>query len=45
MAELAMTPADLARWDISVMNQTILTPASYHTQQTEIVLENGVATG
>ena len=45
MAELAMTPADLARWDISVMNRTILTPASYHTQQTEIVLENGVATG
>lgn len=45
MAELAMTPADLARWDISVIDQSVLTPASYHTQQTEVLLKNGVATG
>ncbi|HET8648836.1 MAG TPA: serine hydrolase domain-containing protein [Gemmatimonadales bacterium] len=45
MAELAMTPADLARWDISVIDQSILSPASYHTQQTEVLLADGVATG
>ena len=43
--ELAMTAGDLARWDISVINQKILTPASYHTQQTTLLLRNGTATG
>jgi len=44
-AELAMTARDLALWDISMINQTILTPASYHVMQTEVLLKNGVGTG
>jgi D-alanyl-D-alanine carboxypeptidase len=43
--ELAMTASDLARWDISVIDQTILKPASYRTQQTDVLLANGTATG
>ena len=43
--ELAMTPSDLARWDISVIDQKILKPASYRAQQTEVRLANGVGTG
>jgi D-alanyl-D-alanine carboxypeptidase len=43
--ELAMTPSDLARWDMSVINQTILKPASYHTQQTTVLLTDGTSTG
>jgi len=43
--ELAMTARDLALWDISMINQTILTPASYHAMQTEVLLKSGVGTG
>jgi hypothetical protein len=43
--ELAMTPSDLARWDISVINQSILKPASYRTQQTTVLLTDGTSTG
>ena len=43
--KLAMTASDLARWDISVIDQTILKPASYRTQQTAGLLANGVSTG
>jgi D-alanyl-D-alanine carboxypeptidase len=43
--ELAMTASDLARWDISVIKQSILTPASYHEQQTSLLLKDGRATG
>lgn len=43
--ELAMTASDLARWDISVIKQTVLTPASYHEQQTSLLLKDGRATG
>ncbi|MGH3629229.1 MAG: serine hydrolase domain-containing protein, partial [Sciscionella sp.] len=43
--ELAMTASDLARWDISVIDQKILTPASYLEQQTDVRLKNGTATG
>ena len=43
--ELAMTAGDLARWDISVIDKQILSPASYHEQQTDIRLKNGTATG
>ena len=43
--ELAMTGSDLARWDISVIDQKVLKPASYKAQQTEMVLTNGVGTG
>jgi D-alanyl-D-alanine carboxypeptidase len=43
--ELAMTAGDLARWDIAMMNQALLRPASYKQQQTEALLTNGLATG
>jgi D-alanyl-D-alanine carboxypeptidase len=43
--ELAMTASDLARWDMSVIKQSILEPASYHAQQTSILLADGRATG
>jgi D-alanyl-D-alanine carboxypeptidase len=42
--ELAMTAADLARWDIAMMRQTLLKPESYRQQQTTTLLKNGVAT-
>ena len=43
--ELAMTASDLARWDISVIDQSVMKPASYHEQQTEVLLKNGAPTG
>jgi CubicO group peptidase (beta-lactamase class C family) len=42
--ELAMTAQDLAKWDISMIDQTILKPASYKTMETEVQLANGVGT-
>jgi len=42
--ELAMTASDLAKWDISMIDQTILQPASYHAMQTEVLLNNGAGT-
>lgn len=41
--ELAMTAEDLAKWDISLINQTLLKPASYHEMESAIVLKNGIA--
>ena len=43
--ELAMTASDLAAWDISLMDRTLLTPASYRELETEVRLKNGVGTG
>jgi len=43
--ELAMTPADLARWDLAMMQQKLLKPESYRQQQTVTLLKSGVATG
>jgi CubicO group peptidase (beta-lactamase class C family) len=43
--QLAMTSHDLATWDISVMNETLLRPESYRTLETSLVLANGVPTG
>jgi D-alanyl-D-alanine carboxypeptidase len=43
--QLAMTAHDLALWDIAVINRSVLRPASYRTQQTDIILEAGNATG
>jgi D-alanyl-D-alanine carboxypeptidase len=40
--ELAMTAHDLALWDISMIDQTILKPSSYRTMETEVELNNGV---
>ena len=42
--ELAMTARDLALWDISVIEQSLLQPASYRVMQTEVQLANGVGT-
>ena len=42
--ELAMTASDLALWDISMIEQTVLQPASYRVMQTEVLLANGVGT-
>jgi D-alanyl-D-alanine carboxypeptidase len=43
--ELAMTASDLAKWDISVMDRSLLTAASYQELETEVRLRNGVGTG
>ncbi|HEY4750267.1 MAG TPA: serine hydrolase domain-containing protein [Steroidobacteraceae bacterium] len=40
--ELAMTAADLARWDIALIDQRVLSEASYRELTREIVLANGV---
>jgi len=42
--ELAMPAEDLAKWDISMINQTVLKPASYAEMEREVVLKNGVGT-
>jgi D-alanyl-D-alanine carboxypeptidase len=42
--ELAMTATDLARWDISVIERSVMKPASYRAQQTEVLLNNGAPT-
>ena len=41
--ELAMTAMDLARWDISVIDQTVLKPASYREMQKDMQLNSGAA--
>jgi D-alanyl-D-alanine carboxypeptidase len=43
--QLAMTAHDLALWNIAMMNQSILKPSSYRTQQTETLLDAGNTTG
>jgi CubicO group peptidase (beta-lactamase class C family) len=43
--ELAMNSSDLATWDISVIKQSLLKPASYRTQQTTVLLTDGRSTG
>lgn len=43
--ELAMTASDLARWDMSMLGQTLLRPDSYHQMQTEIRLRDGMGSG
>jgi CubicO group peptidase (beta-lactamase class C family) len=42
--ELAMTAEDLAKWDISMMDETILKPSSYREMEREVVLKDGVGT-
>jgi D-alanyl-D-alanine carboxypeptidase len=42
--ELAMPAEDLARWDISIIDQKLLKPSSYRQFETEVVLNNGVGT-
>jgi D-alanyl-D-alanine carboxypeptidase len=43
--QLAMTAHDLAVWNISVIRRSVLTSASYKTQQTELILQDGASTG
>jgi len=42
---LAMTASDLARWNLSLANRTLLSDASYRELEAEMVLGNGLATG
>jgi D-alanyl-D-alanine carboxypeptidase len=42
--ELAMTASDLARWDIGMIDRTLLSPAGYAAQATETRLTGGVGT-
>jgi D-alanyl-D-alanine carboxypeptidase len=42
--ELAMPPSDLALWNISLMDRTLLAPASYDEMFTEVKLKNGTGT-
>ncbi|MGH8211853.1 MAG: serine hydrolase domain-containing protein [Rhodanobacteraceae bacterium] len=39
--ELAMTPSDLAKWDIAMIGQGLLQPASWRAMETTIVLNDG----
>ncbi|WP_404709891.1 serine hydrolase domain-containing protein [Sphingomonas sp. MMS24-J13] len=40
---LAMTASDLARWDISVIDQSVMRPTSYAEQQRSVLLTNGTS--
>jgi CubicO group peptidase (beta-lactamase class C family) len=41
--ELAMTPSDLAKWDISMIDESLLKPASYAEMEKSVLLKNGVS--
>jgi CubicO group peptidase (beta-lactamase class C family) len=43
--QLAMTAHDLALWNISIINQSLMKPASYKFLQTDVLLDAGNATG
>lgn len=43
--ELAMTASDLARWDIAMIDRKVLSPASWQAMQTDVLLNNGLASG
>ncbi|HVX37959.1 MAG TPA: serine hydrolase domain-containing protein [Gemmatimonadaceae bacterium] len=43
--ELAMTASDLAKWDISIITQSLLSPASYHMLETTTLLNSGLSSG
>jgi D-alanyl-D-alanine carboxypeptidase len=42
--DLSMTPATLLAWDLSIINQTLLTPSSYKEMETSFILKDGTAT-
>jgi CubicO group peptidase (beta-lactamase class C family) len=42
--QLAMTAHDLALWNISVMNRSLLRAPSYRQQQTDVLLSDGLST-
>jgi CubicO group peptidase (beta-lactamase class C family) len=41
--ELAMTASDLAKWDIAMINQSLLKPESYRQMETTVLLRSGVS--
>jgi D-alanyl-D-alanine carboxypeptidase len=43
--EMAMPASDLLKWDVSVMNQSLLQPASYAAMETGTKLKNGQVIG
>src|SRR5947207_3414806 len=42
--ELAMPARDLAKWDISILDQKLMKPASYREFTKEVLLNNGLST-
>ena len=40
-ADLAMPVSQLLKWDLTIMNQSLLTPASYKDMETPYILANG----
>jgi D-alanyl-D-alanine carboxypeptidase len=42
--ELAMTAEDLAKWDISIITRSLMTPDAYHALEQETLLNNGAGT-
>ena len=42
--ELAMPAQDLAKWDISIIDQKLMKPASYREFGTDMLLKNGLST-
>ncbi len=42
--ELAMTAEDLAKWDISIIDEKLLQPASYSEFEKDVLLKNGLGT-
>ena len=43
--QLAMTAHDLSLWNISLMNRSLLKPASYDAMQRDMLLTSGTSTG
>lgn len=43
--QLAMTAHDLALWNLSLINRSLLKPASYRAMQTDMLLNTGTNTG
>lgn len=43
--ELAMTASDLARWDISMIDESLLARKSYQEMETTVLLRDGVSSG
>ncbi len=43
--EMAMPPGDLLKWDIAMMNQSLLKPASWAAMESEMMLKNGRGAG
>lgn len=43
--ELAMPPSDLAKWNISILNQSVLKPSSYAEMFKPVLLKDGTSSG